>query len=149
MHGNSFILSDETKTPQKQDRTAAEKWSSLAFSILLLRGFLSRVRESLCSKEMKQVHSSSLLGLCAGKHRGPVPYPGWQRCHVEIANTWAGWTCTATSSFSAGRLKKWFFKLLSKMLLQWPKLDSNLVPKAPCNVPKSYSGSSARHQGEN
>ena len=75
MCGNAFILSDETKPPRKQDRTAAENWTSLALSILLLGESLCWLRESLCSKEMEQVYPSSLLGLRAEKHGGPGLYP--------------------------------------------------------------------------
>lgn len=47
-HGNAFILSDETKPPQKQDRTAAENWSSLALSILL-GGSLRLLQDASCA----------------------------------------------------------------------------------------------------
>lgn len=58
-------------------------------------------------QNMEQVYVGYLSGLHAGTHRGPGPYPGWWKCHVEIASTQAGWTSTASSSCSARRLKKW------------------------------------------
>lgn len=50
IRGSDFILSDETKSPQKWERTAAENWNSPALSIQMLGGFLCWLRESLCSK---------------------------------------------------------------------------------------------------